>query len=136
MENIVVIGDRVLIRPEEAEEKTKVGLYLPQTVQARDEVRRGVIVKTGPGIPLADPTAMGEEPWTARGGEPRHLPMEAREGDYALFLRKASIEIQYQGETYLIVPQSALLLLIRETPDEPDIDLDDALGLDDDLDIR
>ena len=104
-------------------------------VATRDEVRRGVIVKTGPGTPLADPSSMGDEPWTHRSGEPRYLPMEAREGDHALFLRKASLEIQYQGETYVIVPQSALLLLVRETPDADEIDLDDALGLDDSLDV-
>lgn len=115
MKELIVIGDRVLARPDEAEEKTSVGLYLPQTVKDREEVLRGRIIKTGPGIPLADPSAPGDEPWNASGGPtPRYLPMEARPGDYALFLRKAAVEIQYEGEKYFIVPQSAILLLIRE----------------------
>lgn len=116
MKELIVIGDRVLVKQDEAEEKTEVGLYLPQTVKDRDEVLRGHIIKTGPGIPLADPSAPGDEPWSASPGPaPRHLPMEAREGDYALFLRKAAVEIEYEGEKFFIVPQSAILLLIRET---------------------
>jgi hypothetical protein len=55
--------------------------------------------------------------------------MEVRSGDYALFLRKAAVEIQYEGEKYFIVPQSAILVLIRDqeeppadlAPDSPDL---------------
>jgi co-chaperonin GroES (HSP10) len=124
MKELIVIGDRVLVKPEETEEKTSVGLYLPQTVRDRDDVIRGHIIKTGPGIPLADPSSLGEEPWSAASSQsPRYLPMEAREGDYALFLRKAAVEIHYKGEKYFIVPQSALLVLIRDV-EEPPADLD------------
>ncbi|MCB0291508.1 MAG: co-chaperone GroES [Calditrichaeota bacterium] len=122
MKDIIVIGDRVLIKPDESEEKTEVGLYLPQTVKARDEIARGFIVKTGPGIPLADPSNFGDEPWSnSEGGAPRYLPMEVAEGDYALFLRKAVVEIFYEGEKYYIGPQSAILLLIRDRDDTPDL---------------
>lgn len=123
---LIVIGDRVLIRPDESEEKTRVGLYLPQTVKDRDEVFRGHIVKTGPGIPLADPSTLGEEPWlNSRSHLTRYMPMEARAGDYALFLRKAAVEINYEGEKYFIVPQSAILLLIRDEDENlPDLDLE------------
>jgi len=120
MKELIVIGDRVLIQPDEAEEKTNVGLYLPQTVRDRDEVMRGRIIKIGPGIPLADPSSLGDEPWSASGTPaPRYLPMEARVGDYALFLRKAAVEIQYEGKKYFIVPQSAILLLIRDEEEVP-----------------
>lgn len=114
LEKLIVIGDRVLIRPAPAQERTKVGLYLPQTVREKDEVITGDIVKTGPGLPLADPANIRDEPWEKDDSPVRYLPMEARAGDRALFLRKASIEIQYEGERFLIVPQSAILLLIRE----------------------
>lgn len=120
MKELLVIGDRVLIQPDETEEKTNVGLYLPQTVRDRDEVMRGHIIKIGPGIPLADPSSLGDEPWSASGAPaPRYLPMEARIGDYALFLRKAAVEIQYEGKKYFIVPQSAILLLIRDEEEIP-----------------
>lgn len=124
MKELIVIGDRVLVKLDESEEKTEVGLYLPQTVKDKDEVLRGHIIKTGPGIPLADPSTLGDEPWQSSGRpSPRHLPMEARVGDYTLYLRKASVEVNYAGEKYFIVPQSAILLLVRdreETPPEED----------------
>ncbi len=121
---MIVIGDRVLIRPDAGEERTKVGLYLPQTVKDKEEVAGGTIVLTGPGIPLVDPSVLGEEPWRrTSAGSLQYLPMEARPGDFALFLRKASVEIKYEGEKYLIVPQSAILVLIRE---EDLLDEDDA----------
>lgn len=114
MKELIVIGDRVLIKPDDSEERTKVGLYLPQTVKEKEEVIGGYIIKTGPGIPLADPSTMGDEPWQAAPNRPvQYLPMEAKPGDYALFLRKASVEINYKHEKYLIVPQGAILVLVR-----------------------
>lgn len=129
MKRLIVLGDRVLIKQDESEPRTEVGLYLPQTVKDKDEVMRGYIVQTGPGIPLADPSSLGEEPWLQDRGQNLHyIPMEAREGDYVLFLRKAAVEVQYEGETYFIAPQSAILLLIRDEPeplsDEEDLSLD------------
>ncbi len=129
MKRLIVLGDRVLIKQDESEPRTEVGLYLPQTVKDKDEVMRGYIVQTGPGIPLADPSSLGEEPWLQERGQNLHyIPMEAREGDYVLFLRKAAVEVQYEGETYFIAPQSAILLLIRDEAeplsDEEDLSLD------------
>jgi hypothetical protein len=49
--------------------------------------------------------------------------MQARVGDYAIFLRKASVEIKFEGRTYLIVPQGAILLLDRNPPARPSDDL-------------
>jgi len=112
---LIVIGDRLLIKLDEAEEKTEVGLILPQTVKDKDEVLRGYIIKTGPGLPLADPSSLGDEPWSSQADStPRYLPMEAKTGDYTLFLRKAAVEIKYEGQKYFIASQSAVLLLIRE----------------------
>jgi hypothetical protein len=39
--------------------------------------------------------------------------MQARPGDYALFFRKAAVEITYEGAKYLVVPQAAILVLVR-----------------------
>jgi len=47
---LVVIGDRVLIRPSQPSEKTVSGLYLPPGVQEREKVQQGIIIKTGPGF--------------------------------------------------------------------------------------
>ena len=43
--------------------------------------------------------------------------MQAYEGDYAIFLRKAAVEIKYEGKPYLVVPQAAILILLRDEDD-------------------
>jgi co-chaperonin GroES (HSP10) len=43
----------------------------------------------------------------------RYIPLQAKEGDEAVFLREQAIEVEYEGEKYLIVPQSAVLVLLR-----------------------
>jgi len=114
--HLIVIGDRVLIKQEDLEERTDVGLYLPQTVVEKEEVQSGRVVLTGPGLPLPE-TAEDEEPWRNSNKEPRFLPLQAETGDYALFLKKASFEIKFEGEKYLIVPHNSILVLMREEPD-------------------
>ena len=116
-ERLVVIGDRVLIKPDEGEHRTEVGLYLPRWAVEKESVQAGRIVAAGPGIPLPDPGSMEEEPWKTLESSSRHVPMQARVGDYAIFLRKASVEIKFEGRTYLIVPQGAILLLDRNPPE-------------------
>jgi co-chaperonin GroES (HSP10) len=122
---LIVVGDRVLVKLEEGEERTKVGLYLPSTAVDSQAVQGGRIVATGPGLPLPDlGTDQYDEPWRVGGGgggrETRHVPMQARAGDYALFFRKAAVEITFEAERYLVVPQAAILALVREPAPEPD----------------
>jgi chaperonin GroES len=112
---LLVIGDRVLISPDSGEERTAVGLYLPKTVMEKDSVQSGRIVATGPGLPLPAPKDMDEEPWKAGSGESQYVPMQAQIGDHAIFLRKAAIEIKYEEKTYLVVPQAAILVLLRDS---------------------
>lgn len=110
-----MVGDRVLIRIPDGEERTKVGLYLPPTAVDSQAVQGGEIVATGPGNPMPDFSDPGDEPWrTSQRETPKFVPMQARMGDYALFFRKAAVEITFENETYLVVPQSALLALVRE----------------------
>src|ERR1051326_3757712 len=110
---LIVVGDRVLIVPEEGEERTGVGLYLPPTAVAGQAVQSGRIVATGPGTPVPDPTTLDEEPWKIGSTESRHVPMQARVGDFALFFRKAAVEITFENKRYLVVPQAAILVLTR-----------------------
>jgi co-chaperonin GroES (HSP10) len=111
---LFVVGDRVLVTPEKGEERTRVGLYLPATAVESAPVQGGRIVEVGPGTPVPSPSDVHEEPWKI--GEPRaqYVPLEAKPGDFALFLRKAAIEVQFDGTDYLIVPHGAILLLVRE----------------------
>ena len=111
---LLVVGDRVLITPEEGEERTRVGLYLPPTAVDKKEVQGGTVVATGPGTPISAPTELDGEPWQIGGGEPRYLPIQAEVGDYALFFRRAAVEITFEGKKYLVVPQAAILTLVRD----------------------
>ena len=112
---LIVVGDRVLIRLEDGEERTKVGLYLPATAVESQAVQGGTIVATGPGTPLPEVGDHLDEPWRIGGAkDPRHIPMEAQVGDYALFFRKAAVEITFENERFLVVPQAAILALSRE----------------------
>jgi chaperonin GroES len=111
--NLIVVGDRVLIHVEEGEERTNVGLYLPPTAIDNQAVQGGKIVATGPGQPMPDPSEHSDEPWRIGSRETRFVPMQARPGDYALFFRKAAVEITFEKERYLVVPQAAILALVR-----------------------
>tara|TARA_B100000965_G_scaffold390749_1_gene398089 strand:- start:63 stop:443 length:381 start_codon:yes stop_codon:yes gene_type:complete len=112
---ILVVGDRVLIKPDKGEQKSKAGLYLPPSVIEKQEILSGVIVEIGPGIPLGNPEENIDEPWSGNdSSNVKYIPTQADVGDIALFLNKASIEIKIENDDYLIVPQSAILILIRD----------------------
>ncbi|PMP70157.1 MAG: chaperonin [Thermodesulfovibrio aggregans] len=112
---LIIVGDRVLIEPDERME-TRAGLFLPPTVKEKDKVLGGRVIKVGPGYPVNDISVVLEEPWKQTNTEPiRYIPLQAQEGDYALFLKDAGIEIEFEEKKYLIVPHSAILALIRTT---------------------
>jgi chaperonin GroES len=111
---LIVVGDRVLISPEEGEERSRVGLYLPPSAVDNQAVQGGTIMATGPGTPISAPTDLNEEPWRIASGEARYMPVQAERGDYAIFFRRAAVEITFDGEKYLVVPQAAILVLVRE----------------------
>jgi len=111
---LIVVGDRVLVTPQEGEERTNVGLYLPPTAVDHQAVQSGRIVATGPGQPLSAPTEVDNEPWKrTASGEPRYLPIQAEVGDFALFFRKAAVEITFENKRYLVIPHAAILVLVR-----------------------
>ena len=112
---VLIVGDRILIRPDKGEKKSKAGLYLPPNVIEKQEVLSGVVVEVGPGIHMGNPEDQLDEPWSASDNSPvKYIPTQAELGDVALFLNKASIEVKIENEDYLIVPQSAILILIRD----------------------
>ena len=112
LKKLIVIGDRVLIRPSKPDERTATGLYLPPGVQEKEKVQQGFIIKTGPGYVI--PLPVENEPWKNEEEEVRYVPLQAKEGDLAIFLLSGATEVIYQGEKYFIVPQSAILMLERD----------------------
>ncbi len=111
---IIIVGDRVLVKPDEERARTALGLYLPQGVESKEKIQGGYVEKVGPGYPLPAPGDVSDDPWNQEQKEPRYLPLQAQEGDYALFVRKAALEIEFENNKYLIVPQAAIMLLIRD----------------------
>lgn len=111
---VVVVGDKVLIKPEAADAQTPTGLYLPPGVAEKEHVATGHVVNVGPGYPTLEPVG-DPEGWSGRQRNPlRYVPLQAEPGDYAVFLRRDGIEVEIDGKQYLIVPHTSILLLIRE----------------------
>ena len=109
---LIVIGDRVLIRPAKPDERTASGLYLPPGVQEKEKVQQGYVIKTGPGYAI--PMPVDDEAWKGTEDQVRYVPLQAKEGDLAIFLLSGATEVLYENEKYYIVPQSAILMLERE----------------------
>jgi len=65
LKKLIVIGDRLLIRPSKPNEQTASGLYLPPGVQEKEKVQQGYVIKTGPGyaipLPIENESWKGEE---------------------------------------------------------------------------
>ncbi|TPE40269.1 co-chaperone GroES [Pontibacter mangrovi] len=114
LEKIIIVGDRVLIKPKTSRDQTKSGLYLPPGVQEKEKVQEGYIMRVGPGYPIPADFGYDEEAWGQEEEEVRYIPLQAKEGDLAIYLQRDAIEINYLGEKYFIVPQSAVLMLVRE----------------------
>lgn len=113
LKKLIVIGDRVLIRPKRASDKTQTGLYLPPGVKEKEKVQSGYIIKIGPGYPIPLP-AEEDEPWKDKTEEIRYIPLQAKLGDLAIFVQNGAVEVNYENEKLYIVPQSSILLLERD----------------------
>jgi chaperonin GroES len=113
LKKLIVVGDRVLIKPKKASDRTDSGLYLPPGVHEREKIQSGYIMKTGPGYPIPIP-AEEDEPWKESEEKTKYIPLQAKVGDLAIFLQKSAFDVIYGGEKYFIVPQSAILMLERE----------------------
>lgn len=109
---LIVIGDRLLIKPSKPHEQTASGLYLPPGVQEKEKVQQGFVIKTGPGYAI--PMPVEDESWKGEEEQVKYVPLQAREGDLAIFLLSGATEVMYENEKYFIVPQSAVLMLERE----------------------
>jgi len=112
LKKLIVIGDRLLIKPAQANERTASGLYLPPGVQEKEKVQQGYVIKAGPGYAI--PVPVEDEPWKGEEEKIKYVPLQAKEGDLAIFLLSGATEVMYEGDKYFIVPQSAILMLERE----------------------
>lgn len=115
LDKLIVVGDKVLIKPKALSSKTKGGLFLPPGYAEKEELQTGYIIKVGPGYPIPYVMEDDTEPWKKHGEEKiRYIPLQAKVGDRAIFLQKGAIEIVYGDQKYFIVPQHSILLLERD----------------------
>ena len=111
---LIVVGDRVLVAIEDGEERTKVGLYLPPTAMDNQAVQGGRIVATGPGLPMPDTGESGDEPWrTAVARDAVRADAGAHRRLRAVFPEGGRRD-HVRGRHYLVVPQGAILALVRD----------------------
>lgn len=86
------LDDRVLIKPDKAEEKTKTGIYLPEA--AKEKPMSGKIVALGPGK-LTD--------------DGNRAKMTIKKGDTVVFGKYAGTEVEIDGDQHMIVRENELL---------------------------
>lgn len=113
LKKVILIGDKVLIKPKTPTAKTKSGLFLPPSVSENEKVLLGYIVKVGPGIPIPMVND-DDELWKKENGNTKYIQLQAQAGDQAIFMQSESIEIEFNDEKYLIVSQSSILMLVRD----------------------
>jgi len=113
---VIVVGDKVLIKPEEENAKTPSGLFLPQGVREKEAVGGGYVVNVGPGYPTIGPPPTDSEPWSrgSSSGEMQYVPLQARKGDFVVFLRNAAVDVEIDENAYVIISHANILLLIRD----------------------
>jgi co-chaperonin GroES (HSP10) len=112
-DRFLMVGDKVLLRPTHRQGQTKSGLLLPPLVQEGEKLQTGYVIKAGPGIPLPLP-ADGDESWKGKEDLVSYLPLQAREGDLAVYLPSSGFEVLINDDKFLILPHSAILMLVRD----------------------
>ena len=113
LEKFIVIGDKVLIKPKSPQDRTKSGLYLPPGVHEKEKIHSGYVLKVGPGYPIPAITEI-DEPWKDKSEDVKYVPLQPQVGDLAVYIQNSAYEIEFNKEKYIIVPHSAILLLIRD----------------------
>lgn len=94
--NLQPLADRVIIKPQEAEEVTKSGLYLPDT--AKEKPIEGLVVAAGPGKVTDDG---------------KTAPMSVKVNDKVLYGKYSGTEVTIEGTQYLIMRESDIFAIIK-----------------------
>jgi len=100
--NIQPLGKRVLVKPDEVEEKTSGGLYVPSTVTEDKKSESGVVVMLG----------TGENVDVVKGKECKY-EFSFKEGDKVLFKKYSPEEVEFEGDKYYILDADDILAVIK-----------------------
>lgn len=89
------LGDKVVLKYMEAEEKTKSGIILPDS--AKEKPQEAVVVAVGPG----------------KEEDGKLVSMQVKEGDKVIYTKYAGTEIKFEDEEYVIVGQSDIIAIVE-----------------------
>jgi len=95
--NVRPLGERIVLKVLESEEKTKSGIVLPDT--AKEKPQMGKVLAVGPGRVLDN----GQK-----------VPLEVKEGDTVLFAKYAGTEVKLEGEEYMVLKESDVLGIVNQ----------------------
>lgn len=90
------LGDRVVLKILEAEEKTKSGIILPN--QAKEKPQEAQVIEVGPGGII----------------DGKEIKMEVKQGDLVIYSKYAGTEVKYDDQEYVIVKQSDILAVVKK----------------------
>jgi chaperonin GroES len=90
------LGDRVIVKPSEGEEKTASGLVIPDT--AKEKPQEGKVMAVGPG----------------RVEDGKTVPMDVKEGDTIIYSKYGGTEVVHEGEDYLILSERDILAVVEK----------------------
>lgn len=93
--NMKPLGDRVILKHPEAEEKTQSGIILPDS--AKEKHQEAVVVSVGPG----------------KEEDGRKTEMQVKEGDKVIYSEYAGTEVKFEGEEYTIVDQKDIIAIVE-----------------------
>lgn len=94
--SVTPLGDKLLVRRLEAEEKTAGGIVLPDT--AKEKPKEGKVIALGSGKLLDD---------GSRGS------FQVKKGDRILFASYAGTEVKIDGDDYLLMPEEDVLAVVK-----------------------
>lgn len=93
--NLKPLGDRVVVKVLDAEEKTASGIVLPDTAQEKPQ--QGKVLAVGPGK------------FSDKG---ERIPIEVSEGDTVLFAKFSGTEVKHLGEEVLVLKDTDILAIV------------------------
>ena len=93
--NFKPLGDKVVVKPAKAEEKTESGIILPGSAQ--EKPHQGTVVAVGPG---------------ARDDKGNHIPLDVKEGDRVIYGKFGGVDLKYDNEEYVVLSEKDILVVL------------------------
>jgi len=121
--HLFVVGDRLLVTPLNSAERTSTGLYIPDSAADGKRISGGWVEAVGPGYPVPSSQMLDDEPWKpVAQPRPQFIPLQARKGDYVMYVRSSAFELSLEGKKFFVVPYASVLVLLREDWQAPALD--------------